>query len=211
MNEVINIITNPNIPNQEYLLQGSVLDSAVEVLLHRLRGLCDCVDSGPDKFQDLEMGFAINLTSVGGGLPQTVVLKVRRSIDSIDAPWRLKYVGQSELGDKNRPTVVRNTIDVACSSNIVQFLNELGFRVEYEFMVKGYQFRKGRMNIVVSKIFRMAQGKPPDGLEPVSSSYLVEVGILAPAGEDIVADDVKSFAEQLKPLVQLEKIDQRRL
>ena len=47
------------IPNQEYLLQGSVLDSAVEVLLHRLRGLCDNVDSGPETFHDLEMCFSI--------------------------------------------------------------------------------------------------------------------------------------------------------
>jgi hypothetical protein len=47
------------IPNQEYLLQGSVLDSAVEVLLHRLRGLCDNVDSGPETFYDHEMCFSI--------------------------------------------------------------------------------------------------------------------------------------------------------
>ena len=47
------------IPNQEYLLQGSVLDNAVEVLLHRLRGLCDNVDSGPEQFHDHEMCFSI--------------------------------------------------------------------------------------------------------------------------------------------------------
>lgn len=47
------------IPNQEYLLQGSVLDSAVEVLLHRLRGLCDNVDTGPETFNDHEMCFSI--------------------------------------------------------------------------------------------------------------------------------------------------------
>lgn len=47
------------IPNQEYLLQGSVLDSAVEVLLHRLRGLCDNVDTGPETFHDHEMCFSI--------------------------------------------------------------------------------------------------------------------------------------------------------
>lgn len=52
------------IPNQEYLLQGSVLDSAVEVLLHRLRGLCDNVDSGPETFHDHEMCFSIR-TYVG--------------------------------------------------------------------------------------------------------------------------------------------------
>jgi len=51
---------NNIVPNQEYLLQGSVLDSAVEVLLHRLRGLCDNVDSGPETFHDHEMCFSIS-------------------------------------------------------------------------------------------------------------------------------------------------------
>lgn len=53
-------LKNNIVPNQEYLLQGSVLDSAVEVLLHRLRGLCDNVDSGPETFYDHEMCFSIS-------------------------------------------------------------------------------------------------------------------------------------------------------
>lgn len=43
------------IPNQEYLLQGSILDSSVEHLLHRLKGLCDNVDTGPEPFHDHEV------------------------------------------------------------------------------------------------------------------------------------------------------------
>lgn len=53
-------LKNNIVPNQEYFLQGSVLDSAVEVLLHRLRGLCDNVDSGPETFHDHEMCFSIS-------------------------------------------------------------------------------------------------------------------------------------------------------
>ena len=45
------------IPDQEYLLQGSVLDQHVEVLKHRLRGLCDNVDSGQESFQVKPGGF----------------------------------------------------------------------------------------------------------------------------------------------------------
>lgn len=48
------------IPNQEYLLQGSILDSSVEVLLHRLRGLCDNVDAALETFHDHEMCFSIS-------------------------------------------------------------------------------------------------------------------------------------------------------
>ena len=71
------------IPNQEYLLQGSVIDASAAVLLHRLRGwlfymfyslewsfidlnlllyqgLCDAAESGPETFHDHEMCFSLN-------------------------------------------------------------------------------------------------------------------------------------------------------
>lgn len=197
------------IPNQEYLLQGSVLDVAVEVLLHRLRGLCDNVDSGPETFHDHELCLSLR----GNGNVPPLLLRVRRALDVIDAPYQLRYVGQPELGDKSRPTVVRSSIDVACSNTVVDFLCELGCRVDFEYIVRGYMFRKGRMKVTVSKIFKMAPmtTKPGESVEPISQSYLVELSVLAPSGQDAIAEDMRLFAEQLRPLVQLEKIDYKRL
>lgn len=197
------------IPNQEYLLQGSVLDQYVEVLLHRLRGLCDNVDSGPESFHDHELCFTLRANNQSMVLP----LRVRRALDTNDAPWQLRYVGQQELGDKNRPTVLRSSIDMACSSTILDFLTELGCRLDFEYIARGYMFRKGRMKITVSKIFKMGSmaNKPNESMEPISQSYLVELSVLAPTGQDAIAEDMRIFAEQLRPLVQLEKIDYKRL
>ncbi|KOB67586.1 Mediator of RNA polymerase II transcription subunit 18 [Operophtera brumata] len=128
------------IPNQEYLLQGSVLDSAVEVLLHRLRGLCDNVDAGPETFDDQEVCFSLRDPNQ-----------------------------QPDLGDKSRPTVVRSSLDIACSGMLIEFLTELGCRIEFEYSV------------------------------------------LAPQGQDAIAEDMRAFADQLRPLVQLDKIDYKRL
>lgn len=125
-------------------------------------------------------------------------------------PWQLRYIGQHELGDKSRPTIVRSSIDIATSNTVVEFLNELGCRLDYEYIIRGYMFRKGRMKIFVSKIFKMAQGKVPESVEPMSQSYLVELSVLAPTGQDAIAEDMRIFAEQLRPLVQLEKIDYKR-
>ena len=58
---------------------------------------------------------------------------------------------------------------------------------------------------------QMGQAKSPDSLEPMTGSYLIELSLLAPSGQDAVADEIKVFAEQLRPLVHLEKIDYRRL
>lgn len=201
------------IPNQEYLLQGSVLDQYVEVLLHRLRGLCDNVDSGPESFNDHELSFILRGNSPSANTPPILPLRVRRALDVPDAPWQLRYVGQHEIGDKNRPTVVRSSIDMACSSTIVEFLTELGCRLDFEYIARGYMFRKGRMKITVSKIFKMGgmTNKPGESVEPISQSYLVELSVLAPSGQDAIAEDMRIFAEQLRPLVQLEKIDYKRL
>ena len=38
----------------------------------------------------------------------------------------------------------------------------------------------------------------------------VELSVLAPSGNDSVAEDMKSFAEQLRPLVMLDKIIARK-
>lgn len=101
----------------------------------------------------------------------------------------------------------------------MEFLTELGCRIDFEYTNRGYMFRKGRMKITVSKIFKMGSGmpvigvgaKPGDYSEPISQSYLVELSVLAPTGQDAIAEDMRAFAEQLKPLVLLEKIDYKRL
>jgi len=52
--------------------------------------------------------------------------------------------------------------------------------------------------------------KSTENLEAMTSSYLVELSLLAPSGQDAVADEIKVFADQLRPFVHLEKIDYRR-
>lgn len=46
-------------PTNEYLLQGSILASSLDVLLCRLKGLCDHADSPGEQFIDHEMVYAI--------------------------------------------------------------------------------------------------------------------------------------------------------
>ena len=38
-----------------------------------------------------------------------------------------------------------------------------------------------------------------DNIEPLSNSYLVELGVVAPYGQEAIQDDMRNFAEQLKP------------
>ncbi|TRZ14521.1 hypothetical protein HGM15179_012585 [Zosterops borbonicus] len=183
---------------------GSVLDQSLESLLHRLRGLCDNME--PETFVDHEMVFLLK-----GQQASPFVLRARRSMDKAGTPWHLRYLGQPEIGDKNRHALVRNCVDIATSDNLTDFLVEMGFRMDHEFVAKGHVFRKGIMKIVVYKIFRILMPGNTESIEPLSLSYLVELNVVAPAGQDVVSDDMRNFAEQLKPLVHLEKIDPKRL
>jgi hypothetical protein len=102
-----------------------------------------------------------------------MTLRVRQDTERKTFPWHLRYLGQSEIGDKNRATMVRSCIDVACSSNIGQFLTEMGFKLHFTFLTRGYMFKKGRMKVIVAKIFRTVPGT--EAIEPLTQSYLVEV------------------------------------
>lgn len=150
---------------------------------------------------------------------QTMNLRVRQDRHRKDYPWHLRYLGQSEIGDKNRATMVRSCIDVACSEKICDFLTEMGFKLSFTFLTKGYLFKKGRMKVIVFKVSKentLPSNNPqqPEQQQPptfITNSYLVEVSVVAPSGQDALADEIKAFADQLKPLVVMEKIDSKRL
>lgn len=196
------ILTTSNVPSlQEFVLQGSILDTACEQLIHRLQALCDNADNGIETFKDHEIVFMIR---TGPNAP--VILRGRRALDQPNIPWQLRYVGQSDVSDKNRSVTVRSFLDCSASENLPQFLQEIGFRIDYEFVAEGHMFRKGKMKITVSKIFKVPKPGQIDALEPLSMSRLVELSVVAPSGSETVADDMRTFAEQLKPLVTMDKI-----
>ncbi|CAG5126442.1 unnamed protein product [Candidula unifasciata] len=201
-------------PQQEYLLQGSILDTHRDVLLHRLRGLCDNAERNFEAFSDYEAVYVLrNSSTAQQSQNQHVTFRVRHALDHSDAPDHIRYLGQAELGDRSRHTLVRACLDVACSSNVRDFLTEMGFRIDHDYVVKGHFFHKGRMKVTVYKIFRLIQPNKtdPHNLEPLGQSHLVELSVVAPLGQEQIGEDMKNFAEQLKPLVLLEKFDHRKI
>lgn len=68
-----------------------------------------------------------------------ILLRVRRSNDPVDnhMPFQLRYIGNPELGDAKRPTLVRASFDISCSPSIIEFLTEMGCRLEFEYTVRG--------------------------------------------------------------------------
>ncbi|MCL4126143.1 UNVERIFIED_CONTAM: hypothetical protein GTU68_038839 [Idotea baltica] len=191
-----------------FVVLGSVLDSAVDVLLDRLRGLCDCSDTPPEVFHDHEVVFILkDFNAPPTQVPQSqgVMLRIRRALNKPSLPWQLRYTGQPEIG--SRPAILRNCLDIPVSQNVCEFLQELGAKVDHEFITKGSIMRKGRIKVTVFKMFKVSNEQ---NLEPLTMSYLVEVSVLTTRTDEAVADELRAFADQLKPLAQLEKLDYRR-
>ena len=85
--------------------QGSILDSKVDVLNHRLKGLCDNVDTDRETYDEKEMVFSIRgknhtlylccntcrcNSSIKGTATQPLTLRVRHSMDpNSKIPWQV--------------------------------------------------------------------------------------------------------------------------
>jgi len=225
-------MTSQPIP-QEYFLVGSIMDSSLDVLLHRLRGLCDqleplqgTVDAHPvaalaahqrghsvQTFHEHEQIYSVK-TNVHGAPTQ---LRVRRSLDPHlqSAPYHLRYLGTSE-NEKAKSVMTRQYISVSCNDAVVPIIEHgMGFRFDYELVIKGFLFRKGKMKVIVSKLYKMPNFGKVDQIESMTQSHMVELSVVGPPGgaagsSDPLGDDMKAFADILKPLVNLEKIDARR-
>ena len=52
---------------------------------------------------------------------------------------------------------------------------------------------------IVHSSLQMSNPGSPENLELASPSYLVELSVIAPTGQDQIQEDMKNFAEQLKP------------
>ncbi|OQV21833.1 putative Mediator of RNA polymerase II transcription subunit 18 [Hypsibius exemplaris] len=210
MDPLLKIATFNSIPNQEYALYGSVLESQVDTLLHRLKGLCGTLPGNGDPFEDHYISYSFKHVS-----PPIVVRTARSLIQNV-VPWKFQYYG-TEQSDSNRSVTQRQIIDACCSVKIPTFLQEgLGFQMDFEYIMKGYSFAKNRVKISVGRVYtapRDASGSSVLAGEPVSGSYLVEVSTVAFGGNtDEPSDkDVIQFAEQLKSIVKLERFDPKRL
>lgn len=195
------------VQNQQYLLQGSILEESRESLMTKLKSICDNSHQEPKTFRERE----IVLTKKDLNSDNPIELRVRYSLDAPDEPWTLLYLGNPELSDRDRPTLVRTYIEVSCTTNVCTFLQEMGFKTEFDFYVEGISFRKGRIKTTVSKLHRITDASHLETAVPISDSRLIEVSGVSYLGHDQVANDVVNFADSLKPIAHLEKVDYSKL
>lgn len=206
-------------PSTEYLLQGSVLDESIDILLHRLKGICDNSEEGGIKFKEHEMVYSMkagtsnyNNPAANGNNSNIVSVRIRKQLLNPDQPATLCYIGYPEAREKNL-TTIRTCLESSCTQNVCTFIEALGFKLDFDFLKQGWLFKKNKINAKVSKVFRLINSASniEQSMEPLSNSHLIEVSTISNASNEQAAIDVHNFSDQLKPLAMLDKIDARRL
>lgn len=109
-----------------------------------------------------------------GPAGQSICSKGRRSLDRAGAPWHLRYLGQPEMGDKNRHALVRNCVTLQHLRTSLTSSWKWAF-MDHEFVARDTCSWKGIMKAVVYKIFRILVPGNTDNTEALSLSYLVEL------------------------------------
>ena len=118
--------------------------------------------------------------------------------------------GTSETGEKNRAASMRSCIEVDSTDNATSFLEQIGFTFDHETILRGYLFKKGPMKICVSRLHKIPEkGKFQNAMQ-MTDSYLVEVTLNTLVQQDALCDEMKNFADYLKPIVVLDKLEQKR-
>ncbi|TMS39728.1 hypothetical protein L596_006210 [Steinernema carpocapsae] len=201
---------------KEIVLYGSILDTQVETLVQRLKGLCD---PGVVHFNEHEM-----VMSLRTGHDPDVTVRIRRHHkdshhSNTHNMWHLRlvlirYVGGPEP-DATCPAIVRKCIDsvmtTPANTSMMEVIKALGLRMDYEYLAKGQLFTKGNVKVIIEQLQKTDRpgSYQEQDLKHISDSHLITMTMSLPENGDYksAAKHIREFADQLDPLANMEKVD----
>jgi len=249
-------VSNALIPETASTATAENAKTAHKLLFERLKG---CTDKHYEFFEH-ESSYVLSHYGVAGA--PSFEVKVRRSCfpqhkkhwsentasSSANSSHQIRYKGMNDqVRDKSKSTITRTVISVAASpssgsseneqsglltNSPSRFLEQLGFRLNFHFVVKGTVFIRHNIKITVSQIYRVLPTSSA-GSDPISTAggidhlketyadnelqlisddkYLVEATATHPpsVAPDEIAEELRGFVDNLKPLVFMDKIDHR--
>jgi len=192
---------------QECFLQGSVFDKSVDQLHERLQGLCENVS--PEALMEHEKTY--HMKQPNSSLP--IVVKVVKAVFPRGSfPIQMKYCGTVDgANTKSKRANSRTVVTVSCNKDPDEFLKQLGFTMMFEAQIKGHFYRKGHIKITVAKLVNITKTFDQSKLDKVATSHMVEASLSSASRDDRAAEELFRFAQGLKPIVNLEKMDMMKI
>uniref|UniRef100_A0A7E4VG79 Mediator of RNA polymerase II transcription subunit 18 n=1 Tax=Panagrellus redivivus TaxID=6233 RepID=A0A7E4VG79_PANRE len=188
----------------EAVLYASVFDNCHHELLARLKNM---TDNWRD-FKEHEMVYSMRCGTTAERTDP--IVRMRRQFSSDTTVWHIRYLGTQNVDDKC-PAVIHSSIDsIAYSPNIMSFIKDMNFMLNYEYLMMGNVFCFGTIKVLVYKVLTVLKaGKySKDSLIPLTKSFVVEASVPVENEETMFyAKQLKKFCDQLEPFVKFTKVE----
>ncbi|KAJ3330946.1 Mediator of RNA polymerase II transcription subunit 18 [Blyttiomyces sp. JEL0837] len=200
----------------ECSVQGLIPNDQVHKLIERIIGLCGFISfDGQMNVLEHEIVYTIGESPSVWSKTDTM-LRIKASAIQHDGTfirlkqraWSLNYLGPIEPPKSGILTSVRAVYNCAISGDIFKFVSLMGYKQEFEFVRKGYQFNFGTLIISITQIYTLRELNKVSCMEilqKLGANWLVEITSERTSQEMVskTSEDIARFANDLKGLVEL--------
>jgi len=183
------------------VLFGTVTPEQAGALTSRLEGLADSTTEHADIHKTNYM-----LKTMNRFVKLSVSKKMPSKDSSVHPVSVLHYQGVPDTQAHDRITT-RTVVKAHTGDGAVNFLQDIGFKFDYEVVMKGKQFKCKQIETYLYKVLKLVRQNDISSVQDISTNYLVEVTAKCMNLSDPVVVELLSFADSLKPIVRLEKYD----
>ncbi|KAI8927630.1 hypothetical protein BC831DRAFT_497659 [Entophlyctis helioformis] len=183
-------------------LYGELPHTSLGKLLERMVGLCgDTLHQGSSRFCEHDICFIPTVeTPFGPSRNDDMVLRLRsRALDPstgafIDFPsrqWTLSHLSPPEPPKPGSKLATHRAVyQVPIQGDVFQYMSMLGYRFNFEYVSRGYQFTHGRVTITIFRVYRVRTN---------STSWVVQVTSPIVAQDQVVrtSDELFEFANHV--------------
>lgn len=191
---------------QECVLVGSVNAEQARALHARLEGLSD----RPPEQADFHKAFYA-LKSSNNTVKLSVIRKplVKDKTKGGMGVTLLEYQGIADT-QAHEKLVTRSVVRAHVQANPAKFLTDLGFKMDYEVVMKGKRYKSKQIETTIYKVQKVPKLGDTSNTTDISSQSLVEMTMQVHNLADPSIVQLLNMAETLKPIVKLEKYDPNR-
>jgi len=192
---------------QECVLVGSANAEQARALHSRLEGLSDRPPE-QDDFHKTFYALKSSSNSVKVSVVRKPLVKDKSSKGGMGVTI-LEYQGTPDT-QAHEKLVTRTVVRAHVGNNPVKFLADLGFKTDYEVVMKGKRYRTKQIETTIYKVQKVPKAGDTSNTTDISSQCLVEMSMQVHNLADPTIVELLNLAETLKPIVKLEKYDPNR-
>jgi len=186
----------------ECIINGSIKKEQRLLLINILRGLC----ISEENFNHWVVVF--NSPFDGKMIKDMVDTRAYCDLNAPKQVWKVRYYTKPAV-QNDKLSTIRSVTDVNVSSNVLDFLKLMGYRVNFEFVQKGQVFYFAKnIAVTVSQIYRLpVQHDYKQLVNLDDNNYLIEISsITNPNAFQTTTEDMIALGNCFFPFTDIIKV-----